>query len=134
MASAAVEELVGAYIQGSWTRAPIFPENSEGDTPADGSPFVVLQYPMSNVERVTLTDPCYRETGEIQVKINVRRGDGTQTIREWGSELAALFRDKKFGSLTYGVPSEPFTNDASDEGMYFRGSMLVPYTYYFRGD
>jgi hypothetical protein len=134
MASAAVEELVETYLRDHWTSAPIFPENTEGDTPSDGSPFVVLQFPMLNTERVTLSDPCYSETGTVHISINVARGDGTATIRQFGAEIAALLRDKKFGQLTYGVPSEPFTDDTSEEGVYFKGSMYVPFSYYFRGD
>jgi hypothetical protein len=134
MASAAVEELVESYLRDNWSGAPIFVENTEGETPSDGSPFLLLQYPMANTERVTLSDPCYSETGTVHISINVARGDGTATIRQFGAEIAALLRDKKLGQLTYGVPSEPFTDDTSDEGMYFRGSMYVPYVFYFRGD
>jgi hypothetical protein len=134
MASAAVEEIVEGYLRDNFTTVPIFPENSEGETPNDGSAFILIQFPMSDVRRVTLSDPCFEETGYVRISVNVARGDGTTTIRQYGTELAALLRETKIGQLKFGVPSEPFTDDTSDEGMYFKGSMLVPFTFYFRGD
>lgn len=134
MASAAVEEIIDGLLRDQWNRCPIFTENEDAETPTDGSPFIITQYPMSDVSRVTISDPCYQETGMIRVSINVARGEGTDTIRSWGTELAAILREKRIGNLVLGVPSEPFTDDASEEGMYFRGQMLVGFTYYFRGD
>ena len=47
--------------------------------------------------------------------------------------LAALFRDRKFDGVETKVPSEPFTDEQSDQGNYFLASMIVPYTYNFDG-
>lgn len=133
MASAAVEELVETYLAANWTRAPIFSENKEGETPADGSEFIVLQFPLSDVRRSFVNQRNYREEGGFRIVINVARGEGTATIRQYGAELAALFRDTKIGAITCGVPSEPFTDDQSDQGNYFTGALVVPYTYDFAG-
>jgi hypothetical protein len=54
MAHKAVEDAVDAYLAAHWSTCPIFTENSEGSTPVDGSPFIIVQYPVANTERATV--------------------------------------------------------------------------------
>jgi hypothetical protein len=74
----------------------------------------------------------YVEEGGFRIVINVERGRGTADMREMGAELGALFRDV---ALTNGVqclvPTEPFTDDTSDQGNFFRGSLVVPFRYVY---
>lgn len=135
MASKAVEDAVDAYLGAHWAHVdvcPIFVENQQGEIPADGSAFLKLQYPAANVDRLSVTDRLYREQGAVRVLIHVPRGAGTALIRQYGSEVAALFRDQAFSGVRCLVPTEPFTDDESDQGLYFVGSVVVPYEFYFR--
>lgn len=135
MASKTVEDSVDAYLAANWpymADCPIFVENEQGEIPFDGSAFLKLQYPVANVDRFLVEDRGYREEGGFRVLIHVQRGAGTDTIRQYGSELARLFRDQTFNGVECLVPSEPFTDDANDEGLYFVGSVVVPYRFYFR--
>lgn len=133
MASRAVEDAIDAYLTANWSTSPILTENQQGEVPGDGSGFIILQFPVSNVERVAVNERLYREEGGFRIVIAVPRGVGTGTIRQWGETLAALFRDTRVGPVECRVPSEPFTDDQSDRGLYFQGSMIVPFERYFSG-
>lgn len=127
MASKAVEDAIDSYLAANWSNSAIYTENQQGEIPDDGSSFIILQFPVSNVERVQVNEPFYREEGGFRIVIATQRGAGTATIRSWGEQLATLFRDKKIGTVNCRVPSEPFTDDQSDKGLYFQGSMIVPF-------
>lgn len=136
MASKAVEDAVDAYLAAHWTHSsvcPIFMENVRGDTPDDGSEFLLVQFPASNVIRATVNQRYYREEGAFRIVINVERGQGTAQIRLYGDELSDIFRDQQFSGVNTLVPSEPFTDDSSDQGNYFTGAMVVPFTFNFVG-
>lgn len=133
MASKAVEDAVDAYLASNWTRCPILKENEQGEAPTDGSPFLILQFPVSDVRRSDVGRKRYREEGGFRIVINVERGFGTATMRQWGEELAVLFRDVAIGPVHCRVPTEPFTDDQSDQGNYFQGSLICPYTYNIDG-
>jgi len=133
MASKHVEDAVQAYLVANWTTAPVLVENELGEGPEDGSPFVRLQFPASSVDRPFIDRRYYREEGGFRLVLAVERGIGTPKIREWGDQLADLFRDKQFDGVITKVPSEPFTDDLSDQGNYFVGTMIVPYEYRFEG-
>src|SRR3954467_15538734 len=133
MASKYVEDTIEGHLEANWTLSPILTENMQGSTPEDGSPFLRLQFPVADVGRWAVDQRYYREEGGFRIIIAVENGSGTAKIRDWGAQLAALFRDKKIGDVITLAPSEPFTDDASNEGNYFVGSMVVPYTYDFHG-
>jgi hypothetical protein len=88
---------------------------------------------VADVNRWPVDTRYYREEGGFRLVLAVERGIGTAKIREWGEELAALFRDREFDGVTTQVPSEPFTDDLSDQGNYFMATMVVPYFYNFVG-
>lgn len=131
MASKAVEDAVDAYLAANWAGLPVLKENEQGEIPSDGSPFIILQFPVRNVERISIGQRTYREEGGIRIIINVQRGAGTAAIRQHGDALADLFRDQTFNGVHCGVPTEPFTDDASDRGVYFSGSVVVPFWFVF---
>jgi uncharacterized protein DUF4128 len=132
LASKATEDAVDAYLATNWTATPIFVENETASIPDDAGAFVRLQFPVSNVERVPVSDRTYRETGGFRIVIAVPRGTGTATIRDYGAQLADMFRDVTItGGVRCLAPSEPFTDDTSDQGLYFVGSLVVPFERYF---
>lgn len=134
MASKHVEDAVEAYLVANWDRCPILTENApKRAAPADGSAFLRLQFPAASTERVTLDPPVYREEGGFRIVINVESGVGTTKIRDWGEEIAALFRDATFGGVHCLAPTEPFTDDESDRGNYFAGAMVVLFWRSFSG-
>ena len=129
MASKHAEQAVQTYLTSNWASAPVLTENTLGEAPSDGSPFVRLQFPIAETSRWPIDQRYYREEGGFRLIIAVERGIGTEKVRQWGEELATLFRDRTFDGVTTQVPSEPFTDDLSDQGNYFLATMIVPYTY-----
>jgi hypothetical protein len=136
VASKAVEDAVDAALA-AWAAAhvpviTVLTENMQAEAPADGSSFLIIQYPIASTTRPTVARGLYVEEGGFRIVINVERGRGTADMREMGAELGALFRDV---ALTNGVqclvPTEPFTDDTSDQGNFFRGSLVVPFRYVY---
>ena len=80
MASRHVEDAVQAYLTANWTTAPVLTENSEGETPADGSAFVRLQFPIAEVTRWAVDRRHYREEGGFRLLIAIQRGMGTGSL------------------------------------------------------
>jgi hypothetical protein len=79
----------------------------------------VVQYPVANTRRPAINARSYIEEGGFRITINVERGRGTATIRDYGEQLAALFRDVELDNgVRCLVPTEPFTDDRSDEGNF----------------
>jgi hypothetical protein len=136
VASKAVEDAVDAALA-AWAAAhdpviTVLTENMQAEAPADGSSFLIVQYPVENAERPTISRGLYVEEGGIHIIINLERGRGTSDMREIGSELKTLFRDVNLtNSLECLVPIGPSTNDDSDQGNLFKGTLVVPYRYVY---
>lgn len=131
MAHQTVEEAVEARLRDNWTNCAVFTENMETLVPSDGTSFLMLQFPVSDAERLGITNRLYRETGAFRIVIAIEAGSGPAKMREWGEELRDLFIDRVFEGVTTQVPSDPLTDDRSDRGPYFVGYMAVPYTFNF---
>lgn len=136
MASKVVEDTIEDYLTANWAHiatCPVFTENEEGSIPSDGSAFLRLQFPVADVEKLPVTSRRFRESGAFRIVINVARGDGTDTMRDYGEELATLFRDQTIGDVSCLTAGEPFTDDQSDRGLYFQGAMVVEFERFFTG-
>lgn len=133
MAHKLAEEAVEARLRAAWLHCDVFTENMESIVPADGSPFLMLQFPASSSRRVATGQRHYWEDGAFRIVMAVEANSGVTRIREWGEELRSLFLDQKFSGVVTKVPSDPFTDDRSDRGPYFIGAMVVPFTYQFTG-
>jgi hypothetical protein len=127
MASKYVEEAVETYLAANWSDCPVLTENEEQEAPADGSPFLVVQFPVADSRRPPLYTRVYREEGGFRILINVERGGGTTKMRQYGDDLVQLFRDVEFDGVKCRTPTEVFTDDESDRGNYWVGSLVVPY-------
>ncbi|OHV17551.1 hypothetical protein BK022_04975 [Methylorubrum extorquens] len=105
--------------------------NLQGETPEDGSTFVQVQYPVANTTTMDLAGTYYREEGAIRIIVNAQRGAETAAGLTLADDLAALFRNKKFGGVQTFAPSSPVIDDRNEEGMYFALSFAVPYQFDF---
>lgn len=130
MPSKAVVDAVEALLAASWTLCPVVSVNTAATTPADGSPFLVVQYPMAGSEQKTIGSPgaqVWRERGTIRFVLSVPRGGGLSQWSDWADQLAALFRGKQFSSVSTWAPTSPVLNDNNDLGNYWQLSFSVPY-------
>lgn len=136
MARSEVVAAVRARIEANWTHAPVFDENSQGSTPADGTPYLDIQFPFSTNERISFGVPganTHREEGAFRILINVERGSGGDTGRAWADELSDLFRGKHFDGVETFAPDSASSDDANENGQYFTYAVVVPYRFDYLG-
>lgn len=130
MASAAVMQAVRARLEAHWTRCPVFHPNAEAETPADGSVFLAVQYPVAREEQMSIGAPgdnIFRESGAIRLVLQVPAGSGVEAWAAWLDELRALFRAKRFDGVRTYAPSSSATDDRSRTGGYWALSTAIPY-------
>lgn len=134
MAQAAVMAAVTQRLTDNFTRCPVKGINLDGDTPADGSPFLAIEYPVANEQQITIGSPganTYRETGAIRFVLSIVRGTGVDQGMAWAGELAALFRGKQFASVNTREALSPTLDDGNDNGNYWKLSFAVSYYFDF---
>ncbi len=129
MAHHLVEEAVVAKLSADWSLCPVVTENGSVAPPADGAPYLVLQFPIANARRVTVNERRYREEGAFRLVLHVRAGSGLARLRDWSEQLSALFRDQSFGGVVCQVPGPPFTDGKGADGGYFWAAIVAPYTF-----
>lgn len=129
MAHRDVEIAVEARLRAG-TTLPVFVENVMAEAPADGSEFIVLQFPVASVERWPISQRVYREEGAFRLVLHVPTGTGTDRIRELGEELASIFCDQTFSGVRCRVAGPPFVDDSPD-GPLIWASIVVPYDFTF---
>jgi Bacteriophage related domain of unknown function len=130
MASKPVVDAVEAFIAAGWSRATEIPINTTGEPPADGSPWLTVQYPVAierHIGMAQVGNRSFREEGVIRLVLAVKRAQGQGQGLAWLDELRALFRAAQFGGVTCFAPSPPINNDTNATGLYWVLSSSVPY-------
>ncbi|WP_286718223.1 phage tail terminator-like protein [Devosia sp. 63-57] len=136
MAQAAVVAAFAARLS-SWAQiglCPIIDENTGGQVPADGSPYMVMQFPFSESVRASFGAPgnnIYREEGAARLVLHVQRGSGTEEARAWADSLASHFRGKHFDGVETFAPSS--ADSGNSNGLYFVVAIAVPYRFDITG-
>lgn len=136
MAQSVVVNAFADRLDVHWSKAPVLDENSVGSTPADGSPYLLLQFPFSTSARITFGAPganVYREEGAARLVLHVERGQGAIEGRSWADELATLFRDKHFDGVETLAPTSASSDDSNEDGNYYVLAIAVPYRFDFLG-
>lgn len=134
MPSAAVEAAFRARLEANWNIADgaIIGSNEVMTAPSDGSPFVIIQYPVANNIRPVLTRKRFEE-GAARIIYNAQVSSGLPSPLAKADAIAAAFRGDRL--IVSGVemfePSPPIINDDNEEGNYFELAVIVPYRYQF---
>lgn len=108
MARQSVIDAVTARLKANFTLCPILDQDTASQPPADGSPFMTLQFPVANEEQITIGAPgnnVWRESGAFRLVISVRNGDPLSQANTWLDQARALFRGKQFAGVTTFAPS-----------------------------
>ncbi|WP_185982983.1 phage tail terminator-like protein [Aureimonas mangrovi] len=133
MAQKEVINAIEARLASGWAGADVYGINgTDGDTPEDGTAFVVLQYPYSTARQLTFGAPgfnVWREEGAVRFVIHVERGSGAAQGLNWAAEIAAIFRGKEFDGVQTFAPTSPVVDDANEDGNYYALSFAVPYQF-----
>lgn len=138
MAKLALCNAIEAALAAGFTQCRIFGIDDEYEPPSDGSAFIIVQYPVSSAEPLTIGDPGnnrHRETGTFRIVIHTPRKKGKGLALGWADTISALFISKTFadGTINTWTPGSPVLNDDNDLGKYFVTSFSVPYWHDFYG-
>lgn len=134
MPSAAVEAAFRSRLEANWNIADgvILGSNEQMTAPTDGSPFVIIQYPIATNTRPMLRTKRFEE-GAARIIYNAQVSSGLPGPLAKADAIAAAFRGDR--RIVSGVemfePSPPIINDDNEEGNYFELAIIVPYRYQF---
>lgn len=134
MAQAAVYLAFADRLEIFWDRCPVLDGIARRKPPADGGPFLALQFPVSRSEQISIGTPganVFRETGVCRLVLSVPAGVETPAALAWADDLAALFRSRRFDGVETDAPDSSVLSDAEDAGAYAVLSVLIPYTFDF---
>lgn len=125
MAKQAITNAVAARLVANWTTTQILKLNEDTGTPADGSPWVRLQFPVSN-DIQTILGRGYRATGAFRVVVATAIGEGLTNSMTWCEQIATIFRNQKFDGVQCLTPT---IGEGIDDGNYFIATVIVPFRY-----
>ncbi|MFO1126372.1 MAG: phage tail terminator-like protein [Methylocystis sp.] len=126
MAKKAVVDAIIARLKTNFTLAPVLDRNVTTQTPADGGPWVRIEFPVANDLRTAL-GLNWRETGSARIVIASPIGDGIDTSNSWCEQIATIFRGQKFSGVDCYQP--PSIREGIDDGSYFIAAVIVPYRF-----
>lgn len=134
MPSAAVEEVFRTRLEANWDTADgvILGSNGVTKAPADGSPFVIIQYPVAQNTRPMLTTKRFEE-GAARIIYNAEVGSGLEDPLALADAIAAAFRGDRLivSHVEIFEPSPPMINDDNEDGNYCEFAVIIPYRYQF---
>jgi hypothetical protein len=132
MAGKAVEDAVAARLAASWTATAIVEDDTTGQGPADGSPYVTIEYPVAREDQITIGAPgnnVFRESGAFRIKLVSPTGQGLDQALAWIDQLRAIFRGKQFSGVTTYAPSPGAVDNSNYVAGKFIVSSAVPYQF-----
>jgi hypothetical protein len=134
MARLAVINAVEAHLAAHWNRCPVVGAIRKDERPDESASFLVVQYPVANTDRPTVSTRYYVEEGGIRFVLQMARDEDPEVMMQWADELADLFRDKSFDGVRCLRPTSPFIDDSNDEGNFYALSIVCAYQFHFRDE
>lgn len=125
MSKKAVTDAVAARLAANWPTTPILSKNTALSAPADGGPWVRLEFPVTN-DIQTILGRGYRSSGAFRIVVATEIASGLSKSNTWCEAIAAVFRNHRFDNVDCGTPS---IREGIDDGNYFLASVIVPYFY-----
>jgi hypothetical protein len=118
----AVDAII-ARLKANWTLAPVLDRNETTQTPADGSPWVRIEFPVAS-NRPTTLKTGNREDGGFRIVVATEIGSGLDKSNTWCEQISAIFNRQKFDGVTCYAPT---IREGVDDGSYFIATVVVPY-------
>lgn len=128
MAKQAITDAVAARLAANWTTTPILKINEDMGTPADGLPWIRLQFPVSN-DIQTVLGRGYRASGAFRIVVATEVGEGLTNSMTRCEQIATIFRNQKFDGVQCLTPT---IGEGIDDGSYFIATVIVPFRYEYR--
>lgn len=130
MASQAVVAAVEARLKANWTQCTVVDRNRQEQPPADGTPYLIVQFPVAQETQISIGAPgnnVFREEGAIRLVLHARRGRGIAEALAWIEQLRDLFRGRQFAGVNTWAPAAAVEDDVNESGTYYRFAFAVPY-------
>jgi hypothetical protein len=139
MAKKAAVDAVIARLKENWVfsevidnfnfspKATILDRNAVMQPPADNSPWVRVEFPVTTNRQAAL-GRRYREDGGFRIVVATPIADGIDTSNEWCEQIAALFINENFDDVQCWTPT---IREGVDEGSYLIATVVVPYTHHY---
>lgn len=131
MARQSVIDTVKARLAANFSACPILDDDVEAVGLADGSTYLVLQFPVANERQISIGSPgnnLWREEGAFRLVMSIRTGDPLDQANTWLDQARAIFRGKQFAGVTTFAPSPAVQGDAQFAGgVRVELSSAVPY-------
>jgi hypothetical protein len=130
MSSKAVVDAVAARLAAHWTFCPVLVDGSDVESPANGDPYVMVQFPFAREEQITIGAPghnVFRENGGIRIVLSWRTGQKLDQALDWIDQLRAIFRGAQFDGVNCYAPSPSSLDNAQHTGSRVLLSSAVPY-------
>jgi len=129
MPRSAVIDEVYARLAANWSLSPVIEEGTQGDIPTGGTPFIVVDFPMTESAQWSVARDC-RERGTIRFCVYTEIGEGYAKGYAHAEALAAIFRLVKTDSVEYRVPT---LRQGVHDGIYFKVIVTIPYFFNYAG-
>lgn len=129
MAKKAASDAIRARLAANWTSSVILGLNSTTQTPADGSSWVRVTFPVANNSKMTL-GRNYRESASALITVATQISDGLDTSNAWCESIAAIYRGQQFDGVDCAFDA-PSIREGVDNGSYFIASVIVPYRFFY---
>jgi hypothetical protein len=127
MSKKAAVDAILARLAANWTTSAILPLNEGTETPGDYAPWVRVQFPVTNNNKVAL-GPTFREDAAFRVVVATEIGSGLAKSNLWCEQIAAIFRGQKFDGVQCWAPT---IREGVDEGNYFIAAVIVPFQFFY---
>ncbi|GIQ73190.1 hypothetical protein [Bradyrhizobium sp. RD5-C2] len=131
MARQAVIDAVKARLGDVFNGCPVLDQDAAAQGLADGSMYLVLQFPVANERQITIGAPganVWREEGAFRLVLSVRTGDPLAPATMLIDQARAIFRGKQFSGVTTYAPSPAVQGDPQFVGgTRVELSSAVPY-------
>jgi len=122
----AVRELLDAQ----WSGAPLAWPNEPAEFDS-GMPWIYMDMSGNDMSALELggASAAYAEAGTIWAHIHCPVGTGTLEIRAIAKQLSNLFRAATVPGITFGRQGLGAGEPGDDDGLYWRQTFTVSYTY-----
>lgn len=121
--------LKAAWAATLWAATPVVGVLNPEARPADGGAHLLVQYPITNAEQISLGAPganVWRDVGVFSVLVHQPKAKFRLAI-EQADAVAAIFRGQWFDGVQCWAPSGAEIDDRNDKALFFVMSVAVPY-------
>ena len=134
-AIAAVEGRLAGPLTGVLTGMPVVGVLTPGARPAGSAAFLLVQYPVTNSQQITIGAPgdnWWRDEGVFTVTVHQPKAKFALALQQ-ADAVANLFRGQYFDGVQCWAPQSARFDDENDKGLFYVASIATPYWHDYRG-